>query len=420
MAPTVGWILVILLIAYTAMIHHGLGGTERGGITSPWQPTGFLRETEWAETLVEHWGLGIVVFASPALIAMLVVGAATRSAMARCIAVCSVASVALMAFYGLSPALRVWEFFHWRASLVILATGIALGCTLSAPLLVERWLRVSPVWQAVLYLPIFFAVASIIRNATGSDDSLFLNFSPWPAISVIGLEIGAYALCGLLFGLALGLAGAGLTRERRWLRWIGFAPGLVFPLLWFRTRFGGSSFEIDGWLLVVSALSLFLVSRTRSPAPASEYFRRAFLLFLGAFLAAAPLFTGRALADGDYALTRHVRAQAIIDALADYYENEEAYPESLARLVEENYIDALPRPRIGFAIYYAAGLLERPEFEYRNLGPSYVLEFSATAWVMCSYNPPWHLDEDEDPEEFDDPEALMGAWSCPDDRPDLW
>jgi hypothetical protein len=415
-----GWILVFLLIAYTAVIHHGIGGTEPGGITSPWQPIGFLRETEWAEILVEHWGLGIVVFTSPAVIAMFVVGFATRSAVARCIAICSIACVAVIAFYGLSPALRVWEFFHWRASVAILTTGIALGCTVSAPLLAERWLRLSPVWQAIVYLPIFFAVASIIRNATGSDDSLFLNFSPWPAISLIGLEIGAYSLCGLLFGLALGLAGAGLLSERPWLRWIGFAPGLIFPLLWFRARFGGSSFEIDGWLLLVSGLSLFLVSRTRSSPPAPEYFRRAFLIFLGALLAAAPLFTGRALAEGDYALTRHVRAQSIIDALADYYESEESYPESLTRLVEENYIDLLPRPRIGFAIYHAAGLLEQPEFEYRNLGPNYVLEFSSTAWVMCAYNPPWHLDEDEDPEEYGDPESLKGAWSCPDDRPDLW
>jgi hypothetical protein len=79
----------------------------------------------------------------------------------------------------------------------------------------------------------------------------------------------------------------------------------------------------------------------------------------------------------------------------------------------------LPAPRIGFDFYYAIGWLKEPEFEYRNLGPSYVLEFSSTAWVMCSYNPPWVLDEDEDPEDFD-PDDLTGAWNCPDDRPDLW
>ena len=387
---------------------------------NPWQPTGFLRESEWAETLIDHSALGIPFFALPAFVAMLVVLALTRSAVTRCIAITSFVCVTLMAFYGLSPALEVWELFHWRASVVILATGLALGLTLSAPLLGESWLRLPPFWQATVYLPIFFAVASMIRNATGSDGNLSFNFSPWPAISVVGLEIGAYVLCGLLFGMALGLTAAGLAGKRRWLAWIGFGGGLVFPLLWVRARFDASSMEVVGVLLAASGLSLFLVSRTRSPSPASEYFRRAFLLFLGGFLASAPLFTGRALADGDYALTRHVRAQVIIDALADYYEKEEAYPGDLNTLIEEDYLEDLPQPRIGFSIYHQLGLLDQPEFEYRDLGPNYVLEFSSTAWVMCSYNPPWQLEEDEDPEDFDDPDLLTGAWSCPDDRPDLW
>ena len=110
----------------------------------------------------------------------------------------------------------------------------------------------------------------------------------------------------------------------------------------------------------------------------------------------------------------------IIDALASYYEKEEAYPENLETLIAENYLEQLPQPRIGFAAYHQLGLLDPPKFDYRDLGPSYVLEFSSTAWVMSPYNPPRQLDEDEDPEDFDDPDLLTGAWSCPDDRPDLW
>ena len=419
-APVIGWTLALSLVAYAAMIHHGLGGTEPGRIMHFWQPTGFLRESEWTETLVDRWGLGVLFFSSLAVGLMLGGVALPRSAVARCIAITGFVCVLLMAFYGLSAALEVWEFFHWRASVVILVIGLALGLTISSPLLAESWLRLPPLWQVILYGPIFFAVASIIRNATGSDGGLSFNFSPWPAISVIGLEAGAYTLCGLLFGMALGLAGAGLAGERRWLRWLAFAAGIVFPLVWLGARFDASSFAIVGGGLAVSALSLFLVSRTRSQAPVREYLRRAFLLFLGGFLAAAPLVTGRALADGDYALSRHVRAQLIIDALASYYEKEEAYPENLETLIAENYLEQLPQPRIGFAAYHQLGLLDPPKFDYRDLGPSYVLEFSSTAWVMCSYNPPWQLDEDEDPEDFDDPDLLTGAWSCPDDRPDLW
>ena len=418
--PVLGWGMALGTMAYAACIHHGLGGTELGRITHPWQPTGFLRETEWVDGLLEHWGLGILVFSLPAAVALGIIAFTTRSCIARTIGSCVLTSVALMAFYGLSPALRVWEFFHWRASVVILATGVALGCTLTSPLLAQRLLSLRPRFQVLLYLPVFFAVASIIRNATGSDETLFLNFSPWPAIPVLGLEIGAYGITGILFGLALGLAGAGLASSRGWLRALAFTLGALFPLLWFASRFPRTNLTIDVSIVAVGAVCMFIFSLTGDRDRRQELLRRATYLFLGASLVAAPLFVGRALADGDYAVTRHIRAQAIIDALEAFYRDESAYPESLEKLVDGNYIDSLPKPRIGFEIYYTTGGLKRPEFEYRNLGPSYVLEFSSTAWVMCSYNPPWVLEDDEDPEDFPDPEDLLGAWNCPNDRPDLW
>jgi len=418
-APALGWTFALLLVAYTGCIHHGLGGTEMGLITKPWQPTGFLRETEWVDALLEHWRLGIFIFSVPAAFGLLIICITTRSAVARTIGSCSLACVALMAFYGLSPALRIWEFFHWRASIVILVTGLALGSTLTAPLLAKRAFSPRPRVGALLYIPVFVAVASIIRNATGSDGTLFLNFSPWPAIPVIGLEIGAFAICGVLFGLALGLAGAGLTPKWGWGRSIAFILGAIFPLLWFKSRFSPTSPSIDLSIIATGAVCMFLLALTRAPDRQQKYTRRAAFLFLGALFVIAPLFLGRALADGDYATTRHIRAQAIIDALAAFYSDEDAYPESLKELTEGDYLESLPAPRIGFDFYYAIGWLKEPEFEYRNLGPSYVLEFSSTAWVMCSYNPPWVLDEDEDPEDFD-PDDLAGAWNCPDDRPDLW
>ena len=416
--PLLGWATALAMVAYAAFIHHGLGGTEMGRIHSPWQPTAFLRETEWVDENLESWIHGLAVFASPAILGLALLVYATRSAVARAIGICSLSCVVIMIFYGLSSALQVWEFFHWRASVVILVTGVALGLTLSSPLLAERGLRLRAHWQALLYLPIFFAIVAVIRNSTGSDENLAFNFSPWPAIPLVGLEIGAYGLCGLMLGLSLGLGGSGLTKRRPWLRWLWLAAGCLFPVFWVRARFPQFETESAIGVVVVSASITALLFLTRSSEPEQERVRRAGLLLLGSCLVFLPLFVGRALTDADYALTRHVRAQAIIDALAQYYEDEKAYPESLTELIEGEYIDSLPDPRIGFEIFSDLGWLEPQAFEYRNLGPNYVLEFSATAWAMCSYNPPWDIDEEEEEEE--DWEDLGGAWSCPADRPDLW
>ena len=417
-SPLVGWAMAVAMVAYAAFIHHGLGGTEMGRIHSFWQPTSFLRETEWVDENLESWIHGLFVFGPPAILGLALLVYATRSAVARAIGICSLSCVVIMIFYGLSSALQVWEFFHWRASVVILVTGVALGLTLSSPLLVERGLRLPLLWQAVLYLPIFFAIVSVIRNATGSDENLAFNFSPWPAIPLVALEVGAYGLCGLMLGLSLGLGGAGLVKRRSWLRWLWLVAGCLFPVFWLRARFPQFGGEFGVWVVAAYAGIMALLFLTRSSEPGQERVRRAGLLLLGSCLVVLPLFVGRALTDSDYAVTRHIRAQAIIDALARYYEDEEAYPENLAALTQGKYIDSLPEPRIGFAIFSDLGWLEPQAFEYRNLGPNYVLEFSATAWAMCSYNPPWDIDEDEEEEE--DWEDLGGAWSCPADRPDLW
>ena len=76
---------------------------------------------------------------------------------------------------------------------------------------------------------------------------------------------------------------------------------------------------------------------------------------------------------------------------------------------------------------------------YRNLGDSYVLEFSSVQWVQCGYSLPYDVakyseedyeDEDEEPlkKRPEDPEfkalladfGLDGAWSCEDAPPKVW
>jgi hypothetical protein len=92
--------------------------------------------------------------------------------------------------------------------------------------------------------------------------------------------------------------------------------------------------------------------------------------------------------------------------------------------VEAGLIDRVPEPRIGF------DWLEDQRFQYQNFGTSYNLEFSATDWVQCAYNPAWS-EEDWDDEESttDEPEggddeatgtSLDESWSCPSRPPELW
>ena len=134
------------------------------------------------------------------------------------------------------------------------------------------------------------------------------------------------------------------------------------------------------------------------------------------------------MADADYAFNRFVRAQVVIDALSRHWEKEERYPDKLDQLIAGDYLDEIPRPRVGFQFLYApVGWLQPSEFFYRNVGASYVLEFVSTEWVQCAYNPAYTDDglEDEELEEDYDYEGEYAdeegeVWSCPDAPPELW
>ncbi len=414
-----GWLLSATVMGYALFIHQGLGAAREGMAGRSWHPSGFLREMEFLEPLGDHWLLGIVVFALLPALATLATWTIGRTALATALSASGLASVSIMAFYGLSPALRIWEFFHWRASLIFAATGVAIGFTLTAPLLAQRWSRLRPAWKMISYLPIYLATTSMLRNSTGTDENLFLNLSPWPAIAVIGLEIIVHDLVALWVGLSLGVWIWVSTNDHHWLRTLGVIGSAALPILFFRPDPIREDFEMILGLFSGILLLLLLVLLTHSNHPDSERKRRAANLFLGACLAGLPLFAGHALVDGDYSNTRDIRAREIIDALDAFYEREESYPEDLAELIEGRYLDRIPLPRVGYSIYHEWGWLPEPAFEYRNLGPNYLLEFSATGWVMCSYNPPWKLEEDEI-EDAEDRELLVESWTCPDGRPDLW
>ena len=205
------------------------------------------------------------------------------------------------------------------------------------------------------------------------------------------------------------------------------AAGLVFPIGWFSFRFSlPDDLRVLTGLFFAGAIGIAFASVVRGDERSRIAARRAGYIALGAALVYLPLFVGRAMAAGDYNATRFVLAAEVSEALAEFMEQENTYPDELVELVEKNYLDEIPIPQVGFRLFYALGYPELP-FEYRGLGSSYVLEFVSTEWIQCTYNPPWDDEqyayedeeyEDEYPDAYEDDGD--GAWSCPTTRPELW
>ncbi|MEE8580242.1 MAG: hypothetical protein V3T33_01520 [Myxococcota bacterium] len=411
-----GWVALALLFAYAVTIHQGLGPIPRGQAPRWWHPSGFLVATEMVGNWEDSPAVGITLVSLPA--AMLAGGVllGTSSAVAGMLALSTVAAVALFGFYGLSTSFP-WPFFHWRGSLVMAATGLAVGAALTAPLLAASWLRRRWPLRLLLYLPIFFGIAAMIRNVTGTDERLAFNFSPWPAISIFGLEIGAYSVAGLWFGIAVGISGLALGRSRRDLAAAGVVAGLLIPVAWFWFRFASSGVLVLCAVFAAAVLGLALASIGPAAGRRDRLLRRAFHMVLGASLVSFPLLSGRALATGDYSVNRYVRAEKLNTALYRYYVTHLEYPDSLSVLVQEQYLDSIPTPRVGFDLPYHLGWMDPIAFHYQSLGSSYVLEFISTEWIQCSYNPPWYDEEEEEEEEDLESEE---SWSCPETRPELW
>ncbi|MEE2672710.1 MAG: hypothetical protein VX466_02880 [Myxococcota bacterium] len=424
--PTaVGWLALVALGAYAIFLHQGFGSAPGGWASLWWHPTSFLLLNPTIGGLTDVPMQGVAAFCLPAILVSPVVFLGTRSAIARALAVTLVVVCGAFAFGGFSEALP-WELFHWRLSIVMVWIALAIGFAVMSPALSESWLRRGRWMRFVLYAPIAFAIIALIRNATGTDETLVMNFSPWPGISVFGLEIAAYTIVGILFGLAVGLGALAQRDKRLAIALVGVVVGVVLPTLWFQQRFANTEPTALAAIAILAAIALGLSAITRSGDRNAVLRRRAAHFALGACLVIAPVLAGRAWANADYTLNKFVRAKIASDALAEYYAKEQVYPDSLDELTAQNYLEELPRPRVGFDFLYAIGLLEPIEFSYRGLGSSYVLEFVSTEWVQCAYNPPWSPDagaeyEYEDDEEYADEDDESGeAWSCPDTRPELW
>ena len=417
-----GWTLCLAALGWAYAVHQGIGPAPYGVKLTWYEPRGFLRGWSWLSWAFETTPRLLFVLSVPSALLAAGVFIATRAALARSLALASAVAVALFGFYG-SYATRVWELFVWRGSAVLALTALALGFALCAPLLARSWLRLGWTLRLATYLPVVFVVVAFLRNATGTDPDLRYAISPWPAVSLYGIEVGG------LF-IMLGYAGAALAtfvvsrgQDGRAIG-IGFGAGLLAPpaVLWLCHLGGLLPFRVDARaFLPVLAIAVYALGGTlwlvlRRP---DELPQRAIALSVGAALLALPILGGQLLARFDYFRTREHQAREIIDALEQHLEREELYPDELAELVNAGDLAAIPQPAIGF------GFLNDADFSYTNFGTSYLLDFSAPRWVQCAYAPPYEDYEDEmHPNSSSVPSEGEGgldeAWSCPKRPPELW
>lgn len=412
---------LLLLFAWTAFVHHGAGPYDGLSARSWWQPRAFLVDSGFVGHF-DDYRLALAVLSLPAVLLAAGVFASLRSAVVRTLAVAAVLATGMFLFYGLrEPGPRIWEFFRWRSSAVMLCVSLVLASSLMAPWLAASWLRRGWPLRAAAYLPAVLLVVAAESGATGTNPHLAFNISPWPVVTVFGLGGGATLVAALLACVALGVAAWHHHGRRQGLALAGLMLAVAAPVAWGWLRLGGG-LALLGAALVVGALALGLSVQAAGDL-AGGLRSAGGTTALGAVLVAVPLFAGQGCVQLDYRATRDGTAQSIIDALATYEQREGVYPDSLDELVSARLLPAIPSPQIGLP-----GLGEE-KFSYQSFGTNYILEFAAPGWVQCAYNPPWEdEDESDDPlgqgEEGQGAEAgddfLPGVWSCPSEPPELW
>lgn len=412
--PSLEWGLALAAIAYAAMIHHGVGPAAPGGEDHWSQPSGFLLRAEALAFASTSLLRTLACFGFPAATLVVVTCVTGRSAIARALGLIGFFATLLFVFYGVA-APDTWAFFGWRGSAALTLTAFWIGTAAAAPLLAASWLRLGTAARIATYAPLALAGVAFIRNATGSDPTLRFGLSPWPAVTVFGIEVAALFFAAAFLGVAVATAVRSNDRSRRLAAAVlgvlvpvgAISAGAALALLPFavgpRTLFA---------VACVCGLAIAAVSTVGVRGRAEAVQRRSRALAVGAALIAAPLLTGELLARLDYHVTRDRRAQRILDGLERHYAREQLYPDSLEELVAAGDLDALPSPAIGFRSLGGA------DFHYQNFGTSYLLDFAAPRWVECAYSPPYAEEEEEDDDGAD--EALGGSWSCPAEPPELW
>jgi hypothetical protein len=273
-----------------------------------------------------------------------------------------------------------------------------------------------------------------------------LNISPWPVVTLFGLLLLGSAIAA--FHVAAGL-GTWLAAR------LGGARGRVAGTLAASLLAAGLTqviFREPGAETLLAAAVVgagYALARSRlGPTDRGEAARAGAVVMAAGLVAFLMIQTSNQAAIAFQKRARNQTATQVLVALEAFRDATGSYPNRLGDLVPD-FFEEVPRPRIGLI------LSEDDEFMYRDLGDSYLLEFSSVQWVQCGYSPPYDVakysDEDleddlegeveyelpagfgggpeelpEEREQDQELEALLadhgldGAWNCEDAPPKLW
>ena len=412
----VGWLSVALNFAFSAYGYYGFAPPPDGMPTDWWHGRTYILDYETMGGFVDDPVSGALLFGIPAVLLFITTVLTTRSAIARTLSLGFGLTAVLFALGGFAGA-GPWVLFSWRFTVVMTSIGCAVAAACMAPLLVERWLRFSSPARIAIYFPIFFGLMAAVRGATGTSEHMAFMVSPWPIFTTYGLVTLALLVSVVLFAVATGLVSLA-SGKMNGAAGAGMLTAFAIPIGWI--AYAGTELPIETGLipaLVAMALIGISVSRPGAGSREDNLLQRGYKVGLGAALTFVPIFAGQALATGDYASNRNVRAPQVIEALQNHIKVEEFYPETLNGLVETGYLDEMPKPRVGFQFLELIGLADEVKYRYNEYGSSFILEFDASLWTQCSYSGNYYFDEEEE-EEFEEEEEP--EWSCLNKSPALF
>jgi hypothetical protein len=432
-----------MLVGYYEVLGPGPAITEYVEDLEWWRPGGYVHTWEvfgGLERLAEAKGPGALIplglFWLPA-VAMLVWGFKLfGSAVLRTLCTTCFFMLLIIPYYGYM-AHRAWRFFEWRSVAVAATFAAILAIVLFAPSLLRAVLQRSRVLTAVALALVFAGVFLLTTEVTGTASYMRLNISPWPVVTLFGLLLIGSVLAAFHVSAGLGTWLAARLGGARGLAAAALVAGLLSAALT-RVIFQAPSV---GTLLVMAIIgaSYALVRSRAGPESRGEAARAGLVVLAAGLFAFFAIQVSNRGAIAFQKTARNETAMQLLVALEDFRDARGSYPNRLHELVPD-FFDEVPRPRIGLI------LDEDDEFTYRNLGDSFLLEFSSVQWVQCGYSPPYDVakyseeDFEEDEEDFEedgeeapeerppDPElealladfGLDGAWNCEDAPPKIW
>ncbi|MCP4004500.1 MAG: hypothetical protein GY725_09925 [bacterium] len=440
-------VLAGMLLGYYEMLGPGMGPSEIVEDLEWWRSAGYVHSIEafsYLEELAEDGFPGafipLSIFWLPALLMWIWGFRLFRSAVLRAIATAGVFLLLIFPYYGYM-ADRVWRFFEWRSPAVAATFAGITAAGLFAPSLIRAAAGLSRIWTMIVLALVVSGAFVLTTEVTGTNSWMRFNISPWPVVTLFGLLLLGSAIASFHVAAGTGAWIAARLSGRRGLTIGGLAAAVLAAGLSWITLRGAEAGALIVFALIAACYTLGRV--WLGPDDAEEASRRGLTVLLaGVFSLLTIQGTNRA-ATVFQKTARNETATHLLVALESYREKTGSFPRRLSDLVPD-FFSEVPRPRIGLI------LDEDDEFMYRNLGDSYLLEFSSVQWVQCGYSPPFDVakydeedfadegeDDADDYDDYDDyeeeaapvdPELLIvladagleGSWNCEDAPPKLW